>query len=120
MFTMNPQIKGWNWVKPSRRSGSHNFCIAHLRQRSHESDTLVLQCRQTIRAHPVETYRSQQVIDLRDPVLEPRDSCTCSNTYDNGLARESCQPPFDCSRAERLIGRSGISTSTWLAYVSSR
>jgi hypothetical protein len=120
MFTMNPQIKGWNWVKPSRRSGSHNFCIAHLRQRSHESDTLVLQCRQTIRAHPVETYRSQQVIDLRDPVLEPRDSCTCSNTYDNGLARESCQPPFDCSRAERRIGWLVIGTISWPTYVSSR
>jgi hypothetical protein len=80
----------------------------------------LLQCRQTIRAHPVETYRSQQVIDLRDPILEPRDSRTCSNTHDNGLARKSCQPPLDCSRAKRRIGWLLIGTTSRPAYVSSR
>jgi hypothetical protein len=56
IFTLSPRIKGWNSVKPSRRFGRHDFCVANLRQRSYESDTLLLQRGQVIRAHSVETY----------------------------------------------------------------
>ncbi len=89
----------------SGQLGRYDFRVTNLRQRSDKSNTLPLQSCESIRPHSVDAFGSQQVIDLGDSVLKPRDGRASTDAHDYRLTRERGKPGLDRSRIQSAVRR---------------
>src|SRR5436190_16297097 len=89
----------------SARLVGQGFRVTHLHQRSDEARARLLQGQQARRRRLIHALGAEQVIDLRDAVLEPGHGRTGTHMYDGGLARQARQPLFQGGGVRGRRGR---------------
>src|SRR5205807_622869 len=70
------------------------FRVTHLRQRADEARALLLQRDQSRKRCLVETLLAQQVIELRDAILESGHRGMRTDSHHRRLARQALEPAF--------------------------